>query len=160
MILNPATKSLCDPNTFSGCPLYHTFPNGTTVPRNDTANFPYGAYHYYCAPGNAKGIDIGAKCDPYSNPQAQEIVQLLPHPVWGDYGYPTKQGEGWDGHPRTWNLDVGRLSQNLYFYQDPDAVPVIRNWTSIDLGTEIFNDPYKVAEWSVSDFNVLVPRQT
>ncbi|CAH9106052.1 unnamed protein product [Cuscuta epithymum] len=160
MILNPATKSWCDRNTFLGCPLYHTFPNGTTVYRNDTANFPYGAYHYYCAPGNAEGIDDKAKCDPYSNPQPQEIVQLLPHPVWGEYGYPTKQGEGWIGDPRTWNLDVGRLSHNLYFYQDPGAVNVTRNWTSIDLGTEIFNDPYQVAEWSVSDFNVLVPRQT
>ncbi|KAJ0038430.1 hypothetical protein Pint_22612 [Pistacia integerrima] len=35
-------------------------------------------------------------CDAFRNPQPQEI---LPHPVLGDYGYPTK-----------------RLSQSLYFY--------------------------------------------
>lgn len=56
-------------------------------------------------------------CDPYSNPQAQEILQILPHPVWGEFGYPTKKGEGWIRDPRTWELDVGRLSQSLYFYQ-------------------------------------------
>lgn len=55
-------------------------------------------------------------CDPYSNPQPQEILQILPHPVWGEYGYPTEKGQGWIGDPRTWELDVGRLSQTLYFY--------------------------------------------
>ncbi|KAK6154794.1 hypothetical protein DH2020_009042 [Rehmannia glutinosa] len=97
-------------------------------------------------------------CDPYSNPQPQEILQILPHPVWGDYGYPTRKGEGWIGDPRTWELDVGRLSQSLYFYQDPGTEPARRQWRSVDLGTEIYKDPNQVAEWTVSNFDILVPR--
>lgn len=61
-------------------------------------------------------------CDPYSNPQAQEIVQLLPHPIWAEYGYPTKKGHGWVGDARTWDLHVGGLSSRLYFYQASFAI--------------------------------------
>lgn len=43
--------------------------------------------------------------------------------------------------------------------QDPGTAPARRKWTSIDLGTEIFKDPNQVAEWTVSDFNILVPRK-
>ncbi|MED6157342.1 hypothetical protein PIB30_022309 [Stylosanthes scabra] len=112
-------------------------------------------------------IDIGScwknngkPCDgDVSNPQPQEILQILPHPVWGEYGYPTNKGEGWIGSPKTWELDVGRLSQSLYFYQDPGTSPARRQWTSIDLGTEIFKDPQQIAEWTVSDFDILIPKQ-
>nr|GMD06766.1 uncharacterized protein LOC109165184 [Ipomoea batatas] len=161
MILNPETPSWCNPGDPKLCPPYHTFPNGTKVHRNDTANYPYQAYHVYCAPGNGEHIESPyVPCDPYSNPQPQEIMQILPHAVWGDYGYPTKQGEGWIGDPRTWDLDVGRLSKSLHFYQDPGSVPARRKWTSIDLGTEIYKDPDQEAEWTVTDFNVLIPKKT
>ncbi|CAK9873881.1 unnamed protein product [Sphagnum jensenii] len=97
-------------------------------------------------------------CDPYSNPQAQEIVQLLPHPEWAVHGYPTKQGDGWVGDSRTWTLDVGALSNCLYFYQDPGTEQAIRSWPSINVGTEMFNaDDSDTAEWTVSDFDVLIP---
>jgi hypothetical protein len=39
--------------------------------------------------------------------------------VWGEFGYPTARGQGWVGDPRTWELDVGAMSQALYFYQYP-----------------------------------------
>ncbi|CAN4082186.1 unnamed protein product [Withania somnifera] len=118
MILNPETPSWCNPDNPKLCPPYHTFPNGTRVHRSDKSHFPYEAYHLYCAPGNGEYIEQpSVPCDPYSNPQPQEISQILPHPVWGDYGYPTKKGQGWIGDQRTWELDVGRLSQSLYFYQ-------------------------------------------
>ncbi|GMN43482.1 hypothetical protein TIFTF001_012678 [Ficus carica] len=118
MIINPNMASWCRPDNLGLCPPLHTFPNGTVVHRNDTSRFPYSAYHMYCSPGNAQHLEVPSSlCDPYSNPQPQEILQILPHPVWGDYGYPTRQGEGWIGDPRTWELDVGRLSQSLYFYQ-------------------------------------------
>ena len=72
----------------------------------------------YCTPGNGEHAEQpSGPCDPYSNPQPQEILQILPHPVWGEYGYPTEKGQGWIGDPTTWELDVGRLSQSLYFYQ-------------------------------------------
>ncbi|KAL0442606.1 UNVERIFIED_CONTAM: hypothetical protein Slati_1983300 [Sesamum latifolium] len=160
MILNPETPSWCRADDIKLCPPYHTFSNGTRVHRNDTGVFPYEAYHLYCSPGNAEYIEKpNAMCDPYSNPQPQEILQILPHPVWGDYGYPTWKGEGWIGDPRSWDLDVGRLSQSLYFYQDPGTAPARRQWTSIDFGTEIYKDPNQVAEWTVSEFDILVPRK-
>ncbi|KAK7318849.1 hypothetical protein RJT34_03556 [Clitoria ternatea] len=159
MIINPNTTSWCNANKLNLCPPYHTFPNGTQVRRNDTANFPYAAYHLYCSPGNGEYLEAPySLCDPYSNPQPQEILQILPHPVWGDYGFPTKQGDGWIGNPKTWELDVGRLSQSLYFYQDPGTAAARRLWTSVDIGTEIFKDPEQVAEWTVTDFDILVPK--
>lgn len=118
MIINPQTAAWCSPTNLNACPPYHITPQDKKIYRNDTANFPYGAYHYYCSPGNAMHLEQPISlCDPYSNPQAQELVQILPHPIWAEYGYPTKQGEGWIGDPRTWELDVGGLSSRLYFYQ-------------------------------------------
>ncbi|CAI8603651.1 unnamed protein product [Vicia faba] len=158
MIINPETPAWCSPTGLGNCPPFHITPDNKKIFRNDTANFPYSAYHYYCAPGNAQHLEQPVStCDPYSNPQAQEIVQLLPHPIWGEYGYPIKKGDGWVGDARTWELDVGGLSSRLYFYQDPGSSPAKRIWTSIDTGTEIFvSDKDEVAEWSISDFDVIV----
>ncbi|XP_049371825.1 uncharacterized protein LOC125836664 [Solanum verrucosum] len=159
MILNLETPSWCKPDDPKLCPPYHTFPNGTKVHRTDKSRYPYEAYHLHCTPGNGEHVEQpSGPCDPYSNPQPQEILQILPHPVWGEYGYPTKKGQGWIGDPTTWELDVGRLSQSLYFYQDPGTAPAKRKWSSIDLGTEIFRDANQVAEWTVSNFDILVPK--
>nr|XP_019066795.1 uncharacterized protein LOC101250654 isoform X2 [Solanum lycopersicum] len=159
MIINPATTSWCRPDNLVSCPPYHIRPNGEMIYRNDTSRFPYSAYHLYCAPGNAnyleKPYDI---CDPYSNPQAQELIQILPHPEWGVHGYPSKQGEGWIGDARSWELDVGALSNRLYFYQDPGTKPAKRVWCSLNVGTEIYvSSQGATAEWTVSDFDVLIP---
>ncbi|KAK6944610.1 hypothetical protein RJ641_025712 [Dillenia turbinata] len=159
MIINPETSSWCRPDNLISCPPYHVSLHGEIIYRNDTSRFPYSAYHLYCSPGNAlyseKPFDI---CDPYSNPQAQELVQLLPHPEWAVHGYPTKKGDGWVGDPRTWVLDVGAISSRLYFYQDPGTKPAKRVWTSINVGTEIYvSSEGETAEWTVSDFDVLVP---
>ncbi|KAL4375904.1 hypothetical protein GQ457_02G001850 [Hibiscus cannabinus] len=158
MIINPETSVLCSPTALGNCPPYHITPDDKKIYRNDTANFPYGAYHYYCAPSNAQHLEQPVSlCDPYSNPQAQEIVQLLPHPIWGRYGYPTEKGQGWVGDPRTWVLDTGGLASRLHFYQDPNTRPAKRIWTSIDMGTEIFvSDKDEVAEWSLSDLDVIL----
>lgn len=158
MIINPETRSWCSPTSLGNCPLYHITPDNRKIHRNDTDNFPYSAYHYYCAPGNAKFLESPTStCDPYSNPQAQELVQLLPHPAWAEYGYPTKQGDGWIGDGQTWELDVGGLSSRLYFYQDPATSPARRIWPSVDVGTEIFvSDEDEMAEWTLSDFDVLL----
>ncbi|CAJ2659491.1 unnamed protein product [Trifolium pratense] len=159
MIINPEVEPLCKPNHLEQCPPYHTFSNGTRVHRTDVSKFPYDAYLLYRAPGNAMYLEKPViSSDPYSNPQPQEILQILPHAVWGEYGYPTKKGEGWIGDPRTWELDVGRLSQSLYFYQDPGTTPVERHWPSIDLGTEIYISDGQLAEWTVSNFDIIVPK--
>lgn len=158
MIINPETDSWCRPKNLDSCPPYHTFGNGTRVHRTD-ARYPHAAYHMYCSPGNGKYMEEPYNiCDQYSNPQPQEILQILPHPVWGEYGYPTKKGQGWVGDARSWVLDVGRMSQNLYFYQDPGTAPVKRKWPSLDVGTEIYvSNVAQVAEWTVSEFDVLIP---
>ncbi|CAM6097923.1 unnamed protein product [Calypogeia fissa] len=161
MIINPETNAGCNPNTLQNCPPIHTTASGTHIHRNDTQNFPYSAYHYYCVPYNALyAQEPYSVCDPFSNPQPQELMQLLPHPEWAVHGYPASKGEGWIGDGRTWDLDVGALSSRLFFYQDPGTSPAIRNWPSLDIGTEIYqlNNPQpQTAEWVVSDFNVLVP---
>lgn len=159
MIINPATTSWCRPDKLVSCPPYHTSSTGEIIYRNDTSRFPYSAYHLYCAPGNAKYLEKPYDiCDPYSNPQAQEIVQILPHPEWAVHGYPERKGDGWIGDPRTWELDTGALSSRLYFYQDPGTKSARRVWTSINVGSEIYVSRTGVtAEWTVSDFDVLVP---
>ncbi|XP_024402608.1 uncharacterized protein [Physcomitrium patens] len=158
MIINPQTPSWCRPDNLALCPPYHTAINGTRIPRTDTNNFPYTAYHLYCSPPNALNAEKPfSVCDPFSNPQPQELMQLLPHPEWAVHGYPEKKGDGWVGDPRTWILDVGALSNRLYFYQDPETPPATRVWSSIDVGTEIFNGQQPVsAVWTVSDFDVLI----
>ncbi|KAJ6291623.1 hypothetical protein OIU76_023662 [Salix suchowensis] len=116
----------------------------------------------WCRPDNQvscppyhKPYDI---CDPYSNPQSQELVQILPHNEWAVHGYPEKQGDGWIGDARTWELDAGAVSSRLYFYQDPGTKPARRVWSSINVGTEIYvSREGETAEWTVSDFDVLVP---
>lgn len=159
MIINPATSSWCRPDNQVSCPPYHVSLTGEKIYRNETSRFPYSAYHLYCSPGNAKYLEKPYDiCDPYSNPQAQELVQILPHREWSVHGYPEKQGDGWVGDPRTWELDTGALSSRLYFYQDPGTKPARRVWSSINVGTEIYvSRAGETAEWTVSDFDVLVP---
>ncbi|KAJ8769842.1 hypothetical protein K2173_008924 [Erythroxylum novogranatense] len=177
MIINPSTTSWCRPDNLVSCPPYHVSTTGEIIHRiniflllilccsldpnsiSDTSQFPYSAYHLYCSPGNAKYLEAPYDiCDPYSNPQAQELVQILPHPEWAVHGYPEKKGNGWIGDPRTWELDVGALSSRLYFYQDPGTKPARRLWSSINVGTEIYvSQSGETAEWTVSDFDVLVP---
>ncbi|XP_057966037.1 uncharacterized protein LOC131156402 isoform X2 [Malania oleifera] len=157
MIINPETPSLCSPSSLINCPPYHVTPNNKKIHRTDTQNFPYGAYHYYCAPGNARYLEQPFSiCDPYSNPQAQELLQLLPHPTWGAYGCPTRKNQGWVGDAKSWELNIGGLSSRLYFYQDPGTPPAKRIWTSLDVGTEVFiSKKDEMAEWTVSHFDVL-----
>lgn len=46
----------------------------------------------------------------------------------------------------------------LVFAQDPGTKPAKRIWSSINVGTEIYvSSNRETAEWSVSDFDVLVP---
>lgn len=139
MIINPDTEAWCKADKLDCCPPYHTFANGTRVHRTNASHYPYSAYHMYCTPGNAEHAEEPFNiCDQYSNPQPQEILQILPHPVWGEYGYPTKQGEGWIGDARTWELDVGGMSQNLFFYQ-------VRDWyTSKHCRTKNFQNVFNI----------------
>ncbi|BBN08493.1 hypothetical protein MPTK1_4g12040 [Marchantia polymorpha subsp. ruderalis] len=160
MIINPDIDSWCAPDSIDLCPPYHTTAEGEKIHRNDTAKFPYDAYHLYCAPYNAQHAEKPFRvCDRYSNPQAQELQQLLPHAEWAVHGYPAKKGDGWVGDARKWELDAGVLSSRLYFYQDPGTPAAVRMWPSVDVGTEVYvSTTSETAEWTVSDFDVLVPK--
>nr|DAD44008.1 TPA_asm: hypothetical protein HUJ06_002238 [Nelumbo nucifera] len=158
MILSPNTTALCSPTNLKACPPYHITRGGSPpIYRNDTANFPYEAYHSYCAPSNAGHLqELYQLCDPYSNPMPQEIIKILPHPVWESYGFPKKQEDGWIGDSRKWKLKAGQLAFTLPFYQDPGTVPMDRSWDSIGVGTEVFMNPDQVVEWTISDFDILM----
>jgi hypothetical protein len=41
--------------------------------------------------------------------------------------------------------------------QDPGTTPARRRWTSLDVGTEIYVSNNEIAEWILSDFDILVP---
>ncbi|KAK9269291.1 hypothetical protein L1049_001061 [Liquidambar formosana] len=43
--------------------------------------------------------------------------------------------------------------------QDPGTIPVKRYWPSIDVGTEIYMSSDEVAEWTLSDFDIIVPKE-
>nr|TKW21129.1 hypothetical protein SEVIR_4G182200v2 [Setaria viridis] len=153
MIINPGKPAWCGPSRIEQRPPWHTFRNGTRVHRTDTTRFPYDAYHVYCSPGNTRRAEQPTTyCDAYSNPQAQEILQLVPHPVWDEFGY-APHGQG--GY-RAWELDVGALSHSLQFYQDPGTPPAKRRWTSLDVGTEIYVSEKAEDEWTLSGFDIIV----
>lgn len=45
--------------------------------------------------------------------------------------------------------------------QDPGTDPARRVWSSINVGTEIYvSQSAATAEWTVSDFDILVPQET
>ncbi|KAK7823812.1 uncharacterized protein LOC136064216 [Quercus suber] len=159
MIINPTTTSWCRTDNLVSCPPYHVSHTGEKIYRNETSQFSYSAYHLYCSPRNANYLEEPYDiCDPYSNPQAQELVQILRHPEWAMHEYLEKQGDGWVGDSRTWVLDVGALSSQLYFYQDPGTGLARRVWSSINVGTEIYvSSTGMTAKWFVRDFDILVP---
>lgn len=55
-------------------------------------------------------------------------------------------------------LDLEKVLQDHFFLQDPGTKPARRVWSSINVGTEIYvSRAGETAEWTVSDFDVLVP---
>lgn len=53
-----------------------------------------------------------------------------------------------------YNIDL-----QLSLPQDPGTKPARRVWSSINVGTEIYvSQNGETAEWTVSDFDVLVPK--
>ncbi|KAM1114678.1 hypothetical protein ACFX13_048207 [Malus domestica] len=67
---NPETAAWCSPTNLVNCPPYHITPDNRKIYRTGTANFPYGAYHFYCAPGSAQYLEKPVSvCDAYSNPR-------------------------------------------------------------------------------------------
>lgn len=47
----------------------------------------------------------------------------------------------------------------LMWTQDPGTPAAKRRWTSIDVGTEIYVSEDAVAEWTLSDFDILISKR-
>ncbi|KAF9620723.1 hypothetical protein IFM89_014244 [Coptis chinensis] len=43
--------------------------------------------------------------------------------------------------------------------KDPGTPPARRQWMSIDLGTEVYKDANSLTEWTVSELDIVVPKQ-
>jgi hypothetical protein len=165
-MISPNVKTgSCSATHQASCPPYHVFLNGTVVYRNDTASFPYGCYYMWCPSPNS---GLPGSCDPYSNPNPQELLQLLPCEEWAPHGFPSAPGQGWVGDDRLWDLDVGTLGARLYLNgQNPTAPPTLptnavssypgwgRYWVSFEVGPEQMDASgtgwvrWEVLEWDV-----------
>jgi len=169
-IVNPSVRGTCSPTNQGSCPPVHYLVDGTPVYRNQTDAFPYQCYYLWCAPPN--GVASGG-CDPYSNPNPQEIIQLLPCSEWAPHGFPSVPGEGWVGDDRLWNLDVGALGARLYLFgANPNeaagrsaavaaGLPPYpgwgRSWISFEVGPEQMDSSGTgFVRWEVSEWDVLV----
>lgn len=152
-IVNPGVfgRKGCRSTNQNRCPPYHVFTNGTRVYRNDTKNFPYDCYYLWCAPPNSDAPS-NEKCDPYSNPMSQELVQILPCDEWGAHGFPSKLGDGWIGDARLWTLQAGDLASRVYFTGSESQGG--RKWLSVEIGPEVYQSS-SVVRWEVSDWDVL-----
>jgi len=151
MVVNPGAGPCGTKDSFMNCPPEHTTVDGKIIYRNDTANFPYEAYHQWCAPPNAPKEIVGPRCDPYSNPTQQELIMARPHPEWAIHGFPAKPGDGWIGDSRLWKLNVGQLTSRLYFSGIP---PKQKQFNSFSIGPELFR--ISTIKWEISDFYVLI----
>ena len=145
----------CQPSSPGHCPPTHTFRDGTVVANTNKTHFPYTCYWLYCGPPGSK-VAGTSTCDPYSNPNPQELIQILPCDEWSQWGFP-KPREGWVGDPRLWDLDVGGMvNTHLYFYRNStQGGPTVKRWVSLEVGPEIFN-ANQVAEWSISQWDIQV----
>lgn len=62
--------------------------------------------------------------------------------------------------PRFFFLLLQKELHISYFAQDPGTERARRVWTSLNVGTEIYvSQNGETAEWTVSDFDVLVPTE-
>ncbi|KAL2630398.1 hypothetical protein R1flu_015084 [Riccia fluitans] len=156
MIIYPNTSAWCRPNSLDLCPPYHLSNDGQKIYRNDMKNFPYDAYHLYCAPYNAEFAEKPFReCDRYSNPQRRNSSSFF-LTLNGQSMAIRPRKNVWIGDSRMWELDAGRLSSRLFFYQDPGTPAAARKWSAIDVDTEIFISSYtETTEWTLSDFNVI-----
>lgn len=174
-VLNPSVRPHCSAQSQSHCPPWHMLAaTGEIVYRNDTERFPYSCYLLHCYAPNDPNAPPGETCDPYSNPNPQELVQVLPCAEWGGHGFPTVPGQGWVGDARNWTLNVGGIGSQVFFSgQDPPAEGGLvvssapsfdapapgttRQWISFEVGPEQ-NDPGgSMIRWEVQGWDVQVP---
>jgi hypothetical protein len=106
------------------CVLSQRFRNGTLVSRDDP-HYPFDAYLGYCCPCDTchKCGDGVACCDPFSSTNGKSIYQLGPSREWTRWGFPVNSSDGWIGHPKMHELNVGGLLTQLVFACPVSAQP-------------------------------------
>jgi len=185
-VMAPTVKPHCSPDNQKACPPYHALSaTGERVYRNDTKRFPYSCYYMHCyAPNDPAGQGENI-CDPYSNPNPQELMQILPCSEWGMHGFPSIPGQGWVNDTRAWTLDVGGLGSQVFLSGAepvsssappldggttasslggrtvalPDGFPgQTRSWISFEIGPEQM-DPAggHMVRWEVEGWDVQIP---
>lgn len=131
----------------------------------------------HCYAPNDPDAPPNSICDPYSNPNPQELLQLLPCSEWETHGFPSSLGEGWVGDARTWTLDVGGLGSRVFLSgTEPQPLPprsaaaaalradraseglpgVNRSWISFEIGPEQMDPGGGFVRWEVEDWDVQV----
>lgn len=162
----PIVRSACSAQSQLHCPPWHRLAaTGELVYRNDTERFPYSCYLMHCYAPNDPAAPRGEICDPYSNPNPQELLEVLPCTEWGVHGFPTAPGQGWVGDARNWTLNVGGIGSQVFFSgQDPPATAVsspapgtTRRWISFEVGPEQDDPRGSMLRWEVQGWDVQVP---
>eukprot|EP00040_Diaphanoeca_grandis_P012030 m.61408 g.61408 ORF g.61408 m.61408 type:complete len:530 (+) comp22977_c0_seq2:205-1794(+) len=171
-ILAPSVKARCSATHQQSCPPYHVRSSDSrTIYRNDTENFPYSCYYMHCYAPNDPNAPPGETCDPYSNPNPQELMQMLPCDEWGEHGFPTAAGQGWIGDTRLWHLDVGALGSRIFLGgKEPAAITpstpsrdllqnagypgVNRSWISFEIGPEQMDPSGSMVRWEIQDWDI------
>lgn len=176
-VMAPTVEPRCTADAQAACPPYHVLAaSGERVYRNDTERFPYSCYYMHCYAPNDPDAH-GNACDPYSNPNPQELMQILPCAEWAVHGFPGAPGEGWVNDTRAWTLDVGALGAQVFLGgSEPAAadgkadlrprateLPAgypgrNRSWISFEIGPEQM-DPEggHMVRWEVQGWDVQVP---
>jgi hypothetical protein len=85
----------------------------------------------------------------------QSIYKLAPSAEWAHWGFPANSSDGWVGHPKLHELNVGGLWSQLWFAcMTTQPIELI----SVNIGPETgLGSGGHDTEFLVSDFDVLVP---
>lgn len=136
------------------CPPYHRYRNGTVVYREDSARFPYPAYHSVSR--RERDPATGAfhcKHDCWSNPCDQDWVRIEPSPEWAEYGFPGSVAAALS--PAKWTMDVGAVTGQLSGLFSGETPPILE-WTTLNIGPEMMAPPGAMAVWEVAESDVLI----
>ena len=151
-----ATAARCGPGAAQRalCPPHHRYRNGTVVLLEDSARFPFRAYHSVSTrERDASGGPFRCKHDCWSNPADQDWVRIEPAPEWAEYGFPATVEEAMS--PKRFTMDVGAVTAELSAHFSGATPPVLK-WTTLNIGPEMMAAPGAMAVWEVAESDVLI----
>lgn len=97
-------------------------------------------------------------CDKFSNSNGQSIYKLAPHAEWGHWGFPVNASDGFVGHPKLHELNVGGLFTQIWFpCMTSDPIEII----TVSIGPETgYGVGSHDTNFLVSEFDILVPEKS